>query len=98
MKVVAPPVVLLPTYVHVECGRGLVCGGVADENGFEAIGEVQASVDPLVLWRFDDVAHNPLHGRVRHGEGLGRQKAAVREKRKEGRKEGEGQLDPLIQS
>ena len=52
------------------CG-GLVCSGVADEHGFQAVSKIEASVDPLVLWGFDDVAHNPLHGRVCHAESLG---------------------------
>lgn len=69
--------------MNIECCGGLVCGRVADEHGFEAVGELKASVDPFVLWGLDDVAHNPLHGRVCHAEGLGRQKAAIKMMKRE---------------
>lgn len=57
--------------MDVQGSRGLVCGGVTDEHGLQAVGELQASVHPLVLWRADDVADHPPHSWIGHSEGGG---------------------------
>lgn len=65
------------TYLDVQSRWGLVCRWVADQHHFEAIGELQPSVNPFVLGRANDVIHHHLHGWVGHFERQGwRQPAA----------------------
>lgn len=59
------------TYLDVQSRRGLVCCRVADEHHFQAVGELQPSVNPFVLRRANDVVHHHLYGRVGHFEGQG---------------------------
>lgn len=56
------------TYVDIQGSRGLVCGRVTDEHGLQAVGELQASINPLVFWRANYITDHPPHSRIGHSE------------------------------
>lgn len=56
------------TYVDIQGSRGLVCSRVTDEHGLQAVGELQASINPLVFWRANYVTDHPRHSRIDHAE------------------------------
>lgn len=65
------------TYVHIQSSWGFVCCWVTDEHCLQAIGKLQAPVNPLVLRRANYFTNHPVHSRISHSEWQGWHQPAV---------------------